>query len=609
MVSLSRERIKDQMVQTAARAWGIEESEIEQNFDPLVMLLFEACAAEMEKIGNDISDSHSRLIDYLAEIILPETLLGAQPSIGILQAQPLEKIVQIDGNTQFQVSQKIKRESTVSPENVDFNLSPVGKFSLLNLSLAYFIAGQKITRVTDSVRETLFNAQSDQQSNILWLALNADKLLDDLNGLHIYFDLHNHSGSAAFYKSLSYAKASIHQSEVTLAAGLSSQVTDPFQLQQLFSSRQDRLNKIHKQAAMGYAKHFVHVSSATPFTAGVPPELSQQFSEEVLKKIQGDKLVFIKIELPQYFNRELLDAVQCSVNAFVVVNKKLHSMYYKTDNWLNIIPLQLEGYFVDLIGIKNEAGVPYKIKLSDETGAVVAGEAVIRASGVGKASSRTVREMINNITETIRDQSAYFSQISNEYILERLKEIGKMIAGLEDNMVAATDNKEDYHYLMLRPQKNGERLLIEYATTAGADANSIRAGIQVSAPGYTGINPKTAFTVTAFSGGKNQVTDAEKKSILKRQLLSGGKIISVEDVKLLCRQLFGNRLVNVNVCKAVSISAHPLEGFNRTIDVTLQLKNISNETQNETATLVKELEYLLAENASPIYPFRVIMQN
>ncbi len=530
MASLKRERIKDQMVQTAARAWGLEESEIEQNFDPLVLLLFEACAAELEKIGNEISDSHARLMDYLAEVILPETLLGAVPASGILQAQPLEKSVVIDTQTQFQLSQKIKRPGSTTPENVDFYLSPIGKFQLLNVSLTHFISGQKITKINDqNGKETLFNGQGNQQSNTIWLTLDPDKALENLKGLHIYFDVHNHTDAAAFYNCLPFAKASIHDKPVAIATGFTSDVTAPFEMQQLFAAQQDRISKMHKQVAFSYGKRFIHIVDSPALQQGLPEELKKLFPEEQLKKMQADKMVFLKIELPRFFTKEVLDTVQCSINAFAAINKKHHSIYYKTDDWLNIIPLQMEGYFLDLGIIKNDPGEFYKIKPGSDTNAVIAGEAVIRASGVGKSSSRTVREMINNITETIRDQSAYFSQVSNEYILERLKDIGRMLAGLEDNMQAATDNKEDYHYLVLRPKKNGERVQIEYMTTLGADGNAIKGGMQLATVSYSGINPKSTYTVSAFTGGKNQVSDSEKKNILKRQLLSGGKIISAED--------------------------------------------------------------------------------
>ena len=55
MAAIKKEKIKDQMVNTAARIWGIDESEIDQNLDPLAMLLIEACAAELEKIGRILS--------------------------------------------------------------------------------------------------------------------------------------------------------------------------------------------------------------------------------------------------------------------------------------------------------------------------------------------------------------------------------------------------------------------------------------------------------------------------------------------------------------------------------------------------------------------------
>jgi hypothetical protein len=290
------------------------------------------------------------------------------------------------------------------------------------------------------------------------------------------------------------------------------------------------------------------------------------------------------------------------------VNKKLNSFNYRTDDWLNIIPIPVNGYFFDLAAIKNEAGELYKIRPSAGADSLTAGEAIVRTSGVGKTSSREVREMINNITETIRDQSAYFGQLNNEFILGKLREIGKTLAGLEDNMLAATDKKPEYHYLMLRPKKNGEAVSVDYWTTNGADANTIKAGTALTAASHALINSKKSHTLTSFAGGKNGTTESEKKAILRQQLISGGKIISIQDVKLLCSQLYGDKLKSVEVRKGVQVSNKAEEGFKRTIDVILFYSNPGNEsTRVEMDHLGRELEFILQSNASPVYPFRVVI--
>jgi len=612
MAALKRERIKDQMVNTAARVWNIEESEIEQSFDPLAMLLIEACAAEMEKIGNEISSSHTRLLDYLAEIVLPESLFGSTPASGIIQAMPVDIKTEIGLNDAFYLTQKIQRPVTGNYETVDLHLSPIGKFTLLKTEIAYLVSGNKLFRIKENnSKELMFSPDRLVNTNEIWLLLNSDKALDSLKGLSVYFDLRSHSGAHSFYNALTYCKCWINGNAVDIAPGYGLEKDFGIDQREILLSGDSRTNKINRKAGYIYENRFLQICGPAKITkAEMPSQLREKFPDDIIKQLEAESPTFIKIELPQYFSQEVFDVVTCSVNAFPAINKKLNSFNYRTDDWINIIPVPVDGSFFDLAAVKNEKGEQYKIRPAAGIDSVAAGEVIVRTSGVGKASSQEVRQMINNITETIRDQSAYFGQLSNEFILSRLREIGKLLAGLEDNMQAATDKKAEYHYLMLRPKKNGEMISVDYWITNGTDANNIKAGLTLGALNNTLINTKKSHTLTSFTGGKNSVSAGEKKTILKQQLISGGKIISAEDVKLLCMQLFEDKLQKVEVQKGVQVSSKAEEGFKRTIDVILTFNSSVNESmKTEVDTLCRELEFILEGNASPVTPFKIIVKN
>ena len=612
MAAVKKERIKDQMVNTAARLWGVEESEIEHNFDPLALLLIEACAAELEKIGHNITESHTRLLDNLAEIILPESLFGALPASGILQAMPLDNSIDIDTTTAFSLTQKVHRPATNSNETIDLHFSPIGKFRLFKADIAYMLSGNKLFGIKETGgRELIFAPDKLNNSNEIWLALRTEKMPEILQGLSIYFDLRSNSSANSFYNSLSFAKCFVNDNAVQISNGFSNNQGIEIDQKEILLSGDDRSNKLNRKIGYVYQNRFLQITDPAKIThTAVPAAWQQKLSPEIIKKIEAEKLVFIKIAFLQNFPQEVFDIVSCSINAFPVVNKKLNSFNYKTDEWLNIIPIPVTGTFFDLASVKSEKGENYKIRSALGGNNLAAGEVIVRSSGVGKSNSQEVREMINNLTETIRDQSAYFSQISNEIILSRLREIGKILTGLEDNINNATDKKPEFYYLMMRPKKNGEMIFVNYWTTNDVDANNIKAGVAVSAVNSTAINSKKSQTLTSFSGGKNNVSESEKRLILRQQLLSGGKIISAEDVKLACMQLYGNKLKKVDVQKGVQVSNKAGEGFTRTIDVLLTYSNLVNESmKTEMDNLYYELEFSLQSTASPVYPFRIIINN
>ncbi|MEO6541941.1 MAG: hypothetical protein ABIN74_13145, partial [Ferruginibacter sp.] len=67
-------------------------------------------------------------------------------------------------------------------------------------------------------------------------------------------------------------------------------------------------------------------------------------------------------------------------------------------------------------------------------------------------------------------------------------------------------------------------------------------------------------------------------------------------------------LKKVDVQKAVQVSNKKGEGFTRTIDVIITYSHVVNESMhNEMDNLYHELEYILQKNASPVYPFRIVV--
>ena len=86
----SKERIKDRMLKTAARLWGYADVEVESSFDPIVKLMLDACSYELEKISGDMEASHSRMIEKMVEVILPDVLVGIRPASTIINALPVD---------------------------------------------------------------------------------------------------------------------------------------------------------------------------------------------------------------------------------------------------------------------------------------------------------------------------------------------------------------------------------------------------------------------------------------------------------------------------------------------------------------------------------------
>jgi hypothetical protein len=77
----THQQIKDRLFKTASALWGHKGLQAEGAFDPLVGLLFGACATELEKISHDIEESRGRALERLVQLLYPEVLSTPYPGM------------------------------------------------------------------------------------------------------------------------------------------------------------------------------------------------------------------------------------------------------------------------------------------------------------------------------------------------------------------------------------------------------------------------------------------------------------------------------------------------------------------------------------------------
>ena len=613
MAVIRKDRIKDQMLKTAARLWSIPENEIETTFDPLILLMMEACAAELEKIGYDINASHERLLDKLANLILPEAMLGAMPASCIMHAMPTESTTNIDSLTRFYTTLRASGNSAGGAgQSQDIFFSPIGDFILHKASLVYTLIGGKLFRISEQGGKELISgagAAMDLTEDI-WLAIAPDKDLKSLKGLGIFFDLRGHSEADTFYKSLDTARGWIGPEDAQLHAGYHNAAQFDLGLNDLLESGDDYTRKIAREVAGIWSRRFLCVGNDTPLSSLLSPSIPDAWrtkvGNEAIKQLEAQPLIYLRIQPGRIFHQEVLETASISINAFPAVNRRFHTLNYRSDAWINIIPIKVDSNFLALHSITGTGG-KYRFRISSGTQEMEEGEALIRSTGIGKTDSREVREIIASLMEAIRDESAFFSELNNEFIQGRLREISQIVARLEDQVAEARDTQSSYQYVLLRPFKAGEQLTINYWTTNGQDAHAAKAGAALIPFNHSLVSAKECYTLTNLLGGGTGPSPVQKRNMLKQQLHSRGKIVSAEDVRLLCMQLFGERLKKVEVRKGVQVGTGAQEGFSRSIDVLLTLTTESTEYgQAEVEYLRSELENTLKQSASPVYPFRVL---
>ena len=609
----SKEKIKDRMLKTAARLWGSPDIEVESNFDPIVKLLLDACSYEIEKISGDMEASHARMIEKMVEVILPDALIGIRPASGILHAQPNDKEYMLPSKKHFVTAKRITNPQTQVTETVTMSFSAIGQFALKNCAVRFMAANQKLFQLRDAwYKDVILPAkQASSEAHTIWLALEVKEGLNSLKGLNLYFDIRSEHQKELFFTLLKQVRCSIQGHEVRLKEGMS----DEAQFTELnidevsdnhFRYNQKVCNHIYKL----YQKHFLHLDS---FPEGgiaalttLPDELVQQFGETELKQKAPGNFVWVKMEFAPGLQSDFLESIFCNVNCFPVINRRQHDLSYKTQKFINIIPIDNKDYFFDIKSIVGGNAYEYHKRNLTTSDDLNDGEAILRSAGVGRFDSREAKETINYLLQVIRDETSTFSEIGGEAVAGRMKELHQVIARIEDQM-KRFQHRGSSCYIMLKPKTDFETVFVEYWSSQGKIANDIRMGTRFQQENGSELQNNSMVLLSSTYGGKDKLNLEEKLNLFRKYLLSKDRIVSAEDIKIVCTQLFGNALKRVDVKKGVMTGLGKVEGFARCIDVFIYLQTSHGLPKDEIDYLINDLDVQLNSQSTAMFPYRIFL--
>lgn len=596
------------MLKTAARLWGYPDAEVETSFDPLVQLLLEACASELEKISGEVDVSHARLVERLAQIMMPEPITSSQPAYGILHARSAEATTLLKPDQQFFYTARNGSSSR------DLFFAPLHQHKLFKGYIRYMAVGNKLFETRENwFKEQILQGfhQPGAPANHLWLALAFDEIPADINGMSFFFDLRNIHQQEMFYHYLLLANCYINDTPLDIKNGYGhSKTQEEEDVDTIMHLAFDTNGRYSQQVLQRYRQHFLTVVN----TPGAPFSLKEQPAPGILRQTFGQEweklekeLVWIRIEFPEAVHHSLLEDLFCNINCFPVINKKVNEQSLKLNKYLNIIPLQTQDIFFDVKRVYDLAGNDYHVRNFAAAGEMQEGELVIRSSGIGRFDSREAKEVIAYLIEVIRDESSLFEEVKNDYVTNRMRELHQLIASLEEQL-QPDSNKGNIPYLMVKPKENTDYLFIEFFSTNGSVANNIRMGSRLQEYGSIQVQPSSITLLTNTQGGKDRLNIDEKINLYRYHLLSRNRIVTPEDIKALCRHIIGNDLKSISITKGVSLQPGTAAGYSRSIDIHITLvKPADKYAAGSLHFLKEELLLHLRENSANTFPYRILM--
>ena len=614
MNQLSKDQIKDRLLKRAAKQWGYSDVELENVFDPIVNLLFDVCAKELEKISNEIFSSRRRITERLVDILTPTASAKANPARAILRAYPVENEVVLNDYHQFYFQKK--EQNPYNPtENVirNYFFGPTKPVKLTRNKLSYVILPSGVQEIVkEQFRETVSsnNYLAPAPHGTIWLGIKhqGDGIIKDLM---FYFYLKNIHHRNTFFHFLPRARWYLNEHLLTTAQGYNNDDKHFNEDDGLMQEDFYHIERTQEHTNDYYKKNFITVKDVINIgdtNATLPPALSAFIPAEDLKKLAEEQLTWIRIEFPNVIGKSILSEIFCANNCFPVINKKLNEIQGNIKNLLNIYPLNLnDEFFMELFSVQDDKNKEFDIVKKDDEKSDE-DYAYLRFGGVARFDERNATEEINYLIDLIRDEAAAFSRLGHDFTDNNLKEINQIISRFRNKMSQVGMQNINNPYLILNTKNNPERgtLFVKYWTTNGENANKINTFSRLVLHKGSDFEKDTILFLSTTQGGKNELTNSEKIYAYRENLVSNQRVVTRQDIIILCKNHYGEAITEVEVKNGIQTSMDSNVGYTPTIDIYLKQKDPEYYNEEEWYFLSEDLKLMIENRAINIVPFRII---
>jgi len=613
----TKEKIKDRILRRAAQTWGYTDSELETSFDPIVALLLEACASELEKISSELNNSRSRIIERLLEIMSPEINTGIVPARSIIHLEPIENNYTVSVEHQFRSKKVIQNiYDPLQPIVKDIYFGTTLPFILSKAKLEYIAFGNSLYSLKRIIHKDPITKENRFLKNgSLWLGINCPEGIDKIEKLMFFTDVKS-SQREIFYNYLKQAKFYINDQEIPYKEGFNVE-NYTIDIDAVVNKNYNKINQLYSDVNDFYSDKFFHFTKDIIIkdeVFKVPDELINIFGDKVTSMNEAGNIIWLQVQFPEVVINETFENVMFYINAIPVINKRLLTQNQTIGSFINYIPLSSDDIFLDLDSINDSRGYQYHIKEFSE-GNLDIGDATLRHTGVTRFDERNASELIQYLIELLKDESASFTVIGGDFIDGTIKEINKSIATLEQHIKEKKFTKSNFPYAIIRPKSTAVKndndfFTVSYWVTNGDEANDLKVGTHLDCIGSSDFKQDTIMFINTTVGGKSRMDTKSKIDSYREALLTRGRIVTFADIKTFCQNHFKFTIKGIEIKKGTKIDSSTNKGFVRTIDIILE-RNLATEYQIsdfEWQYLCDNMLYKLDKSSSNIYPYRLIIK-
>ena len=599
-----KEVIHSRLKKVAVKNWGYQEPETE-GFDPVIDLLFGACAAELERLSSEIYDSQTHILEKVSQILLPEVNLRPKPAYSIMYAKPASKERHTLQTDQFIFEKEITGKNPERPESKKLYFSPIAGIRLLDAEITHLATHEELIQITSLfTRESVLKSSRKDTAfpNSLWLGLKINPSVTSLKDVSFFIDWINNPEKENLLNLVNLAKWFINEKETLLKKGYSHEIEKKYALETIeISSYLDINLKTEKAILQFFEPHFFTITQdILPAKTKYPEEFQKLFDIESLEKLK-DELHWFRIDFPEIFPKEHLSSTFCMINAFPVVNRKFHDSNrpYSLNKDLNIIPLITDDYFYTIQRIVSGSQNQYNETPYMRVGEMSPGTYSVRSHGVKRFDERNAFEYLMYLMELLREEHLAFEAVGSSLIEKELTDLQVIINRLRMNIALSKDIQNHTHFLLVKSEIE-EDIWTEFWSTTGVLGNNLPAG---STAKNNDFDKKHLQLLLTTKGGKDPPDQFERIALFKNELLTRNRIVTKDDIKTACFAELGNELEYVNISRIALPSSDRFRGFQNCIRVGLCFHG--EKSPEEKENMADHMAKILELKSSCVYKYKV----
>lgn len=605
---MNQEQIKNRMIKRASRMWGYSELESESSFDPVLELLLSACASELEKLRFEQENSRARITDRILEIIFPNQIVGVVPSQTLLQLTPVENNVQLSRYNHFKAIKKTQNIYDPTQVNTkDIYFSPTLEMKLTTAQVKYLLYGNKaLQQESFFYQEEIARSERNIPSGEFWIGLQAPEV-EKLEDLCFYIDVNNKEQKEFFTYYLQQVKVFSEGKEYELVEGYNVPINS-VDYENIIAKNYTGIDAIYNEVNQFYQGNFFTLKGTLYPPQGEEKSVATTLLENYFfnHNFMTEKdIIWLQFKFYEVISPKVLENVRIALNCVPAINIRHTEDYKRIKGQLTLYPLMGEDSFLDIDYIADNHKKRYDVKnyLSDDNISIV-----LRRGGVARFDERNALEHLQHLLSLIREETAAFSAIGNEYAIEEeLKQIGQNLASIYQNIKEKNLSLNTNPYLIFS-SNNREmdmNFTISYWHTAAEEGNDIKTGVLLDCDSENKTAISRAITVRPSLGGRRGLTTSDKILEYRNALLSRGRIVTIADVKTFAKSHFKHTIKGLEVQKGTKKEISLKGGFKRTIDIYLNKNKEIEVSETEWEYLKDSFLIKLEKSSTNIYPYRI----